>query len=207
MVIIRQLVSVLNTSSPQRTYDGQCHDGRALRTHNRHHIQCIVCDTVRLAARLACTSTSHRHPTAAGGSCAYHLPPYGCTSRPSVARLATTMPSCTAAMAAAALLAVLRALFGSSFASELQSLQEVLESRSPPSRSRHAVAATMPCHPSTNCAAPQSRAHHHVDGQVDDDLQSCSCIRLGCPRPGGGSRGAAPFARRRKQAEFLGLTL
>jgi hypothetical protein len=175
MVIIRQLVSVRNASRPQRTYDGQCYDGRALRTHNRHHVQCIVCDTVRLAARLACTSTSHRHPTAAGEPCAYHLPPYGCTSRPSVARLATTVPSCTAAMAAAALLAVLRALFGSSFASELQSLQEVLESHSLPSSSRHwsrppclatvaptallrrAVRITMyEQRPWTNCCAPCS---------------------------------------------------
>ena len=32
-VIIWQLVPISNTPRPQRTYDGQCHDGRALRTH------------------------------------------------------------------------------------------------------------------------------------------------------------------------------
>ena len=32
-VIIWQLVPIPNTPRPQRTYDGQCHDGRALRTH------------------------------------------------------------------------------------------------------------------------------------------------------------------------------
>ena len=136
-------------------------------TYNRHHIQCIVCDTVRLAARLACTSTSHRHPTAAVGSYAYHLPPYGCTSRPSAARLAATAPSCTAAMAADLLLAVLPALSSNAIASEQKLLQEVLESRSPPSSSRHVVTATMPCHPVAplSCAA-QSRAHHHADAKL-----------------------------------------
>ena len=112
--IIWQLVYQYQTHPAPNTHTtvNVTTDVRSGHTSDNTHIQCIVCDTVRLAARLACISTSHRHPTAADRSYTYHLLAYGCMSCPSAARQAATAPSCTAAMAAAVLLAVLRALFG-----------------------------------------------------------------------------------------------
>ena len=139
MVLRRPFTLLLNSSRAQRTYDAQKFTtDRAPDTHQTT-CECIVCGTGRLAARLPCTSTHPRHPVAVVRPYGYHLPPYGCISCPSAARLAAAVPSYTAAMgmAFALLLAVLPALSSNSAASELQPLQELLDSRSSSSSTRH----------------------------------------------------------------------